>query len=69
MNSLKSRAINCGPLSEITCGFAVGYFSLSPLEDDLDFSLRHRVAHIPLDNGPAVPDQHAAQILERANNG
>ena len=27
MNSLKSRAINCGPLSEMIRGFASGYFS------------------------------------------
>ena len=27
MNSLKSRAMNCGPLSEMILGFASGYFS------------------------------------------
>ena len=27
MNSLKSRAMNCGPLSEMIRGFASGYFS------------------------------------------
>src|SRR5215472_9450231 len=27
MNSLKSRAMNCGPLSEMIRGFACGYFS------------------------------------------
>jgi hypothetical protein len=29
MNFLKSRAMNCGPLSEILRGFASGYFSLA----------------------------------------
>jgi hypothetical protein len=29
MNSLKSRAMNCGPLSEMMLGFASGYFSLA----------------------------------------
>src|SRR5580704_15420552 len=29
MNSLKSRAMNCGPLSEMMRGFASGYFSLA----------------------------------------
>src|SRR5579862_9119107 len=29
MNSLKSRAMNCGPLSEMIRGFATGYFSLA----------------------------------------
>jgi len=29
MNSLKSRAMNCGPLSEMIRGFASGYFSLA----------------------------------------
>ena len=30
MNSLKSRAMNCGPLSEMIRGLASGYFSLPP---------------------------------------
>ena len=29
MNSLKSRAMNCGPLSEMIRGLASGYFSLA----------------------------------------
>jgi hypothetical protein len=29
MNSLKSRAMNCGPLSEMMRGFASEYFSLA----------------------------------------
>src|SRR5260370_42142375 len=29
MNSLKSRAMNCGPLSEMILGFASGNFSLA----------------------------------------
>jgi hypothetical protein len=29
INSLKSRAMNCGPLSETIHGFASGYFSLA----------------------------------------
>ncbi len=29
MNSLKSLAMNCGPLSEMMRGFSSGYFSLA----------------------------------------
>ena len=48
MNSLKSLAMNCGPLSEMIRGRASGYFSLRPLENDLDVGLRHALAQIPV---------------------
>jgi hypothetical protein len=32
MNSLKSRAMNCGPLSEMIRGLASGYLSLARAE-------------------------------------
>jgi len=34
MNSLKSRAMNCGPLPEMIRGFATGYFSLGIRRQD-----------------------------------
>ena len=66
MNSLKSRAMNCGPLSEMIRGLASGYFSLARLQDDLDFRLGHRLAQIPMHDEAAVAVQHAAQVVERA---
>jgi hypothetical protein len=47
MNSLKSRAMNCGPLSEIMRGFASGYFSCAE-EDGCPVS-RVRLHHVSSD--------------------
>ena len=44
MNSLKSLAINCGPLSEMMRGLACGYFSLA-----------QRLAGLGLENAGNVP--------------
>ena len=38
------------------------------LQDDLDLSLRHRLAQGPMDDRPAVAVQHTAQIVERATD-
>ena len=65
MNSLKSLAMNCGPLSEMIRGLASGYFSLARLQNDLDVGLGHRLAQIPVHDGAAVAVQHAAQVVER----
>ena len=65
MNSLKSLAMNCGPLSEMILGRASGYFSFAPLQDDLDVRLRHRLPQIPVDDVSAAAIQNAAQVIER----
>src|SRR5215471_46835 len=66
MNSLKSRAMNCGPLSEMIRGFACGYFSPSSLQDDFDFRFGHRFPQIPMDDRTAKAIQNAAQVVEGA---
>ena len=65
MNSLKSLAMNCGPLSEMIRGLAAGYFSLAPFQNDLDVGLGHRLAQVPVDDKTAVAIQNAAQVIER----
>ncbi len=60
--------MNCGPLSEMIRGLAAGCFSLARFQNDLDVGLRHRLAQIPMDDGPAIAVQHAAQIVERARD-
>ena len=64
MNSLKSLAMNCGPLSEMIRGRASGYVS-GALEDDLDVGLGHRLAELPVDDVPAAAVEQAAQVVER----
>ena len=44
MNSLKSRAMNCGPLSEMIRAQAA-------LQDDLDVGLGHALAQLPVYDG------------------
>jgi hypothetical protein len=46
MNSLKSRAMHCGPLPEMIRGFASGHFSLAP-EDHFNIGFLHRLPQIP----------------------
>ena len=66
MNSLKSRAMNCGPLSEMMRGFASGYFSLARCKNYFDIRFPHRLAQIPMHEETAEPVQNAAQVIERA---
>ena len=66
MNSLKSRAMNCGPLSEMIRGFASGYFSRARCKNDFDFGFGHRFPQIPMNDRTAEAVQNAAQIVERA---
>src|ERR1041385_1614107 len=56
MNSLKSRAMNCGPLSEMICGLASGCFSLAAW------------SVISMHDRAAEAIQHAAQIVKRAGD-
>src|SRR5450756_977603 len=65
MNSLKSRAMNCGPLSEMILGFAPGYFSLARSRIISMSASFHRLPQIPMHQETTVPIQHAAQVVER----
>jgi hypothetical protein len=66
MNSLKSLAMNCGPLSEMIRGRFRRGTSPRPLEDDLHVGFGHRLADLPVDDVPAAAVQDAAQVVERA---
>ena len=65
MNSLKSRAMNCGPLSVMIRGFASGNFSLARCRM-ISTRFPHRLAELPMHDVAAVPVQNAAQVIERA---
>src|SRR5216683_3653589 len=66
MNSLKSRAMNCGPLSEMIRGFASGHFSLARCRDHFDISFSHGLTQIPMHEETTEPIQNAAQVIEGA---
>ena len=68
MNSLKSLAINCGPLSEMMRWFGVRVFLLGGLENDLDVGFPHRLAQVPVHDRAAVAVQHAAEVVEGARD-
>src|SRR2546426_7043482 len=65
MNSLKARAMNCGPLSEINAGRGLRELLPRPLHDDLDFGFGHRFADFPVHQVAAVTVEHAAEVIER----
>ena len=65
MNSLKSLAMNCGPLSGDDPGPRLGVKFLGALQYDLDVRLRHRLPQIPIDDVPAEAVKDAAQVVER----
>src|SRR5580704_8447962 len=69
MNSLKSRAINCGPLSEMILGFASGYFSLARsriLSISASF-IYSRNSQCTIDRlYPSISVQHVTQVIKRA---
>ena len=50
MNFLKSRAKNCGPLSEMIRALARLFFQAA-LQDDLDVGLGHGLAQLPVNDG------------------
>src|SRR5215472_11375332 len=68
INSLKSFAINCGPLSEITRGLTPGLPLLGPFQNDLNVGLGHRFPQIPMNQETAVAIQDAAKVVERRTN-
>ena len=59
MNSLKSRAMNCGPLSEIIRGLASGTFPWLVPESS-QCRLPHRLPQIPMHQKTTVSIQHTA---------
>ena len=61
INSLKSRAMNCGPLSEMIRGFASGYFSSARCRIGFDVSFSHGLPQILMHEETTEPIQHAAQ--------
>ena len=65
MNSLKSLAMNCGPLSEMIRGPRYRILLFRALQYDLDVRLGHRLPDVPVHNMPAVAVQDAAQVVER----
>ena len=68
MNSLKSLAMNCGPLSEMIRGRAAGYFSLARCKNDFNVSFGHLLPDLPMDDGAAASIQKAAQVVEGATD-
>ena len=68
MNSLKSLAINRGPVVGDDARFGIRIFLLGGLEDNLDIGLPHRLAQVPMHNRTAVAVQHAAEVVERARD-
>ncbi len=68
MNSLKSLAMNCGPLSEMIRGRCVGELLARPLDDRLDVGLGHALADLPVDDEPAAAVEQAAEVEERAGD-
>src|SRR6516165_6265389 len=62
MNSLKSLAMNCGPLSEMIRGRASGCFSLAACRM-ISMSVI-RLPQIPVDDVSATAIEHAAQVIE-----
>ncbi len=62
MNSLKSLATNCGPLSEMMGRSPET--ALGPLDDRLHLEFFHGLADLPVDE-PAVAVEDAAKEVER----
>src|SRR5215813_12812848 len=67
MNSLKSLAMNCGPLSEMIRGVTPGNFSRARWMI-CSMSASVIVTHFPVDEEAATAIQEAAQVVERAGN-
>ena len=66
MNSLKSRAMNCGPLSGDDSRLRFRVLLLSSLQDQFDISLSHGLTQIPMHEETTEPIQNAAQVIEGA---
>jgi hypothetical protein len=66
MNSLKSRAINCGPFVRDDPGFRLRVLFLGSFQNHFDLRFLHRFPQIPMHNRPAISIQNTAQVVERA---
>ena len=64
MNSLKSRAMNCGPLSEMIRGLTSGYFSRARSKMISISAFHDRFPQIPMYDRTAIPIQNAAQVIK-----
>src|SRR6202521_4755508 len=62
MNSLKSLAMNWGPLSEMIRGLTPGYRCLARSRNDLNVGLGHLLPQIPMNQETAVAVQDAACV-------
>ena len=68
MNSLKSLAMNCGPLSEMIRGRASGYRSRARWMIVSTSASVMRLADLPVDDEPAAAVEQAAEVEERPGN-
>ena len=68
MNSLKSLAKNCDPLSLMIRGVSLGKFLFRPLKDHQFVLLRHRAANLPMHDVAAVAVEDRREVVKRAVN-
>ena len=66
MNSLKSLAMNCGPLSLMMRGVTPGKFSRARLDDGFHVDFLHFFTDFPVDDETAVAIEDGAQEIKRA---
>jgi hypothetical protein len=64
MNSLKSLATNCGPLSEIDAEPLAGEPFVTALDDHLHLGFLYVPADLAVNNEPTVPVEDAAKEEE-----
>src|SRR6266496_4530468 len=67
MNSLKSRAMNCGPyVVGDDPGFRFRVFLSRSLQNDFDLCFGHRFPQTPIHDRTGIAIQNAAQVVEGA---
>ena len=64
MNSLKSLAMNCGPLSEMMRGLASGIGFAGALDDGFHVVFLHLFSDLPVDNEAAAAIEDAAEEVK-----
>ena len=68
MNSLKSLAMNCGPLSEMMRGRGVGVGFAGALDDGFHVDFLHFLADFPVDDEAAAAIEDGAEEVEGAGD-
>ena len=68
MNSLKSLAMNCGPLSVMMRGVAPGIGFAGALEDGFHVGFLHFLADFPVDDEAAVAVEDGAEEVKSAGD-